>query len=112
MRASAAVFAIAASSYIALFIGLARGILVMRLVGVVGRGLMQSIYVINRYTSNAHLGVLHGLSKELPLRIGAKDKEQAEVVEAVGMTWVIGPLACACGVCPSLPTSGQRGWRS
>ncbi len=100
MRASAAVFAIAASSYIALFIGLARGILVMRLVGVVGRGLMQSIYVINRYTSNAHLGVLHGLSKELPLRIGAKDKEQAEVVEAVGMTWVIVLTAVAAlGMC-------------
>jgi len=100
MRASAAVFAIAASSYVALFLGLARGILVMRLVGVVGRGLMQSIYVINRYTSNAHLGILHGLSKELPLRLGADDEEQAELVEGVGMTWVIILTAVAAlGMC-------------
>ncbi len=100
MRASAAVFAIAGSSYVALLLGVVRGILVMRLVGVVGRGLMQSVYVINRYTANAHLGILHGLSKQLPLSIGANDEEQAELVESVGMTWVVALTAIAAlGMC-------------
>ncbi len=89
MRASAAVLAMAASSYIALLFGLLRGVLVMRLVGVVGNGLMQKVFLINRYTSNAHLGILHGVSKLLPMRVGAKDHEQAESIEAVGMTWVV-----------------------
>jgi len=67
MRASAAVFFMAGSTYFAVALGVIRGIVVMRYVGVMGRGLMQSVHVINRYTGNAHLGILHGLSKELPL---------------------------------------------
>ena len=89
MRASAAVLAMAASSYIAILVGLLRGVFVMRLVGVVGSGLMQKVFLINRYTSNAHLGILHGVSKLLPMRVGAKDHKQAESIEAVGMTWVV-----------------------
>lgn len=90
MRASAAVFIITASSYVALVLGVLRGIFIMRYVSVTGRGLMQSMFIINRYTSNAHLGILHGLSKELPLKIGAHDEDGAALVEDVGMTWVIG----------------------
>jgi O-antigen/teichoic acid export membrane protein len=95
MRASAAVLAMAASSYVALLVGLLRGVLVMRLVGVVGNGLMQKVFLINRYTSNAHLGILHGLSKLLPMRVGAQAHEEAKNIEAVGMTWVVALTALA-----------------
>lgn len=100
MRASAAVFIIAAGSYIALFLGLIRSILVMRYVGVTGRGIMQIVFMLNRYTSNAHLGVMHGISKLLPLRLGAHNAEEAEEIEACGMSWVIVMTALvALGMC-------------
>ncbi len=100
MRASAAVFFMAGSTYFAVALGVIRGIVVMRYVGVMGRGLMQSVHVINRYTGNAHLGILHGLSKELPLKIGAGDDSEAEAIEASGMTWVVALTALAAlGMC-------------
>jgi cysteine synthase B len=100
MRASAAVFIIAAGSYIALFLGLIRSILVMRYVGVTGRGIMQIVFMLNRYTSNAHLGVMHGISKLLPLRLGAHNAEEADEIEACGMSWVIVLTAfVALGMC-------------
>lgn len=95
MRGSAAVFAVSATSYASMLLAAVRGILVMRIIGPTGRGIMQSVNLFVHYLSHAHLGILDGLSKELPVTVGEGDYEQADRIESVGMTWVITLTAVA-----------------
>lgn len=78
------------TSYCEIFMGMARGVLVMRWLGPVGRGVMRMVAMAHRYLTNSHLGILHGMSKELPLALGRGDTADADEIEAVGTAYVIG----------------------
>jgi O-antigen/teichoic acid export membrane protein len=78
------------SSYADLLLGLVQSIYVMNRIGPTGRGLMRLADMFNKYLSNAHLGALHGLSKQLPLALGRHDEARAQELEDVGMTTVLG----------------------
>ncbi len=77
------------SSYADLLLGLVQSIYVMNRIGPTGRGLMRLADFFNKYLSNAHLGALHGLSKQLPMALGRKDDARAQELEDVGMTVVL-----------------------
>jgi len=77
------------SSYAEMLLGVVRGILVMRAIGPTGRGLMRTVHLFNRYLSNAHLGALHGVSKELPMALGRRDETEVQQIQDVGSTVVI-----------------------
>lgn len=69
--------------------GMVRGILVMNLLGPTGRGIVRLAAIGQKYLTNSHLGILHGLSKELPQALGRGDMDAADEIEAVGSTYVI-----------------------
>ncbi len=79
-----------ASSYADLLLGIVRGVLVMRMIGPTGRGLMRSVDQFNKWFSNAHLGALHGVSKQLPITLGRRDERQAQEIEEVGTSVILG----------------------
>ncbi len=66
-----------------------RGVLVARAIGPTGRGLMRIVHLFNKYLSNAHLGILHGVSKELPMAVGREDEADVQQIEDVGTTAVV-----------------------
>lgn len=76
------------SSYCDMLFGIVRGILVMNYLGPTGRGIMRLVAMAHKYLTNAHLGILHGISKELPQALGRGDGELADKVENVGATYV------------------------
>jgi len=80
---------VAGSGYFELLTGLVRSILVMRLLGPTGVGLVGIILLIERYLGNIHLGILHGISKSLPTAIAVNDEAQAQRIEDTGSTWVM-----------------------
>jgi len=82
-------FMILGSSYSDMFLGLIRGILVDRIIGPTGRGLIRIVHLFGRYLSNAHLGALHGVSKELPMALGRRDEADVRQIEDIGSTTVI-----------------------
>jgi O-antigen/teichoic acid export membrane protein len=69
-------------------LGMVRGIFVMNLLGPTGRGIVRLVAMGQKYLTNSHLGILHGLSKELPQALGRGDTEKADEIEAVGATYV------------------------
>lgn len=77
------------TSYGDMLLGLVRGILVMRAIGPTGRGLMRTVHLFSRYLSNAHLGALHGVSKELPMALGRRDEADVQQIQDVGSTTII-----------------------
>ncbi|MCD6350785.1 MAG: hypothetical protein J7M26_01590 [Armatimonadetes bacterium] len=79
----------AGSGYFELFAGLIRSVLVMRLLGPTGNGLVGVVRLAQQYLSNSHLGALHGITKHLPRALGAGDHARAEQIEDVGATWVL-----------------------
>ncbi len=78
---------IAGSGYFEMLTGLVRSILQMRFLGPTSQGLVGLVQLIERWLSNSHLGVLHGISKRLPATIGAGNEEEAQEVEDSGVTW-------------------------
>lgn len=80
---------VAGSGYFELLTGLVRSILVMRLLGPTGVGLVSIVLLVERYLSNIHLGVLHGISKLLPTAIAVSDEARAQRIEDTGSTWVM-----------------------
>jgi len=99
LRASAAVTLIGGSSYVAMLVSVVRSILVMRLIGVRGRGIMRYVALIKGYLANAGIGFRHGVSKKLPLAIGAEDEEQAAAIEDAGFAAVtLATAAAALGM--------------
>ncbi|MEA3402888.1 MAG: oligosaccharide flippase family protein [Armatimonadota bacterium] len=84
LRATTAVTLIGGSSYVALVAGLVRSIIVMRLIGPRGRGIQRLAGLYKGYLSNLSVGWRHGVSKELPLAIGAEDAGRAAQVEDTG----------------------------
>jgi len=89
----------AGSGYFELFTGLFRSILVMRLLGPTGNGLVGVVRLLQQYLSNSHLGVLHGVTKHLPRALGNHSDEAAEALEDVGATWIILTAGiCAVGI--------------
>ncbi|MCX7599563.1 MAG: hypothetical protein N2512_11970 [Armatimonadetes bacterium] len=80
---------VAGSGYFELLTGLVRSVLVMRLLGPTGVGLVGIILLLERYLSNVHFGALHGISKLLPRAIAAEDEARAQQIENTGATWVM-----------------------
>lgn len=76
------------SSYFDMAFGLVRGILVMNLLGPTGRGIMGLVGMAHKYLTHSHLGVLHGISKDLPLAIGRRDTAAVDEIEGVGAAFV------------------------
>ncbi|MGC9319549.1 MAG: oligosaccharide flippase family protein, partial [Armatimonadota bacterium] len=88
LRATAAVTLIGGSSYVALVAALVRSIIVMRLIGPRGRGIQRLAGLYKGYLSNLAIGWRHGVSKELPMAIGAEDARRAARVEDTGYVGV------------------------
>lgn len=84
LRAATAVTLIGGSSYIAMLVALVRSVLIMRLIGPRGRGIQRLAGLYKGYLSNLAIGWRHGVSKELPLAIGAEDPERVARVEDAG----------------------------
>ena len=89
MLASTAVLIICGSSYFSMLLGVLRSVLVMRMLGPSAQGIRKIVDLFNKYLSNAHLGVLHGVNKQVPLLLGQNDRQQVQAVEDVGITWII-----------------------
>lgn len=85
----------AGSGYFELLTGLFRSILVMRLLGPTGNGLIGMVRLAQQYLANSHLGALHGISKHLPRALGEGDEQRAQAIEDVGGTWVLLTAAVA-----------------
>lgn len=76
------------SSYFDMAFGLVRGILLMNLLGPTGRGIIGFVGIAHKYLTHSHLGVLHGISKDLPLAIGRKDTAGIDSIESAGAVFV------------------------
>jgi len=99
LRSSAAVTLIGGTSYVAMLVSVVRSILIMRLIGVRGRGIMRYVALIKGYLANATIGFRYGVSKKLPMAIGADDKEQAAAIEDAGFAAVtVGTAVAALGM--------------
>ncbi len=81
LRLGAAIAIIGGSSYVAMVAGIVRSVMLMRLIGPVGRGIQRSAGLLIGYLGNADIAFRHGLSKQLPLAIGAEDDERAGEIE-------------------------------
>jgi len=99
MRASTAILIVGSSSYFSMLMGILRSILVMRLIGPQAQGIRRIVDIFTKYLFNAHLGILHGTNKVMPIYLGQGDHEKVEEVEDVGTTWTIGlTLVAAAGM--------------
>ena len=90
MPVATAVAMTVGSSYFAMLVGVVQSILVMRYLGPTFQGVRRTVDLITKYAFNAHLGILHGVSRQLPIHLGEHDAEKVQDVEEVGFTWVIG----------------------
>lgn len=86
LTTSAAVAAVGGATYISLAIGLLRGILYTRALSPTSRGIVQIVFLFGKYLSYSHLGVMHGLTKRVPLLLGEGDPERADHLERTGIT--------------------------
>ncbi len=84
MRTTSAIGLIGGSSYIGLVLGVARSIIVMRLIGPRGRGIQRLVGIWKGYLSNVSMPWRSAVSKELPVSIGAEDTQRAAEVEDAG----------------------------
>jgi|LSQX01.2.fsa_nt_gb O-antigen/teichoic acid export membrane protein len=84
MRTTSAIGLMGGSSYVALIVSVLRSILVMRMIGPYGRGIQRLPALWKGYLSNVSMPWRNGLSKELPLAVGAEDHERAAAVEDAG----------------------------
>ena len=84
MRTTTAIGLIGGSSYIALILSVVRSIFVMRMIGPHGRGIQRLAGLYKGYLTNVSMPWRHGVSKELPLAIGASDSGRAAEVEDAG----------------------------
>ena len=96
-----------AGSYYDLATSLVQTIIVLRLIGVTNRGLMAIAYVFVSWLSNAHLGALQGLSKQLPMALGRREEDHAQELEDVGIVTVL-----ALGFLGALGMLGYALWAS
>ncbi|NPV48705.1 MAG: oligosaccharide flippase family protein [Armatimonadetes bacterium] len=90
MPAVTAVAVTVGSSYFAMLVGVVQSILVMRYLGPTFQGVRRIVDLITKYAFNVHLGILHGVSKQLPIHLGEHDAEKVQDVEEVGFSWVMG----------------------
>ncbi len=108
LRVGAAITLIGGSSYIAMLASMVRSVLVMRMIGPAARGVQRKAGLVIGYLANADIATRHGLSKELPLAIGARDDaraariEDATFVAVTGITLLasLGLLIYALFFCP------------
>lgn len=84
MRTTTAIGLIGGSSYIALILSVIRSVFVMRIIGPRGRGIQRLAGLYKGYLTNVSMAWRHGVSKELPLAIGAEDSHRAAEVEDAG----------------------------
>lgn len=84
MRTTSAIGLIGGSSYIGLVLGVVRSIFVMRMIGPWGRGVQRLPGLWKGYLTNISMPWRTGLSKELPLAIGAEDCGRAAQIEDAG----------------------------
>lgn len=99
MRASTAILIIGGSSYFSMLVGILRSVLVMRLIGPEAQGIRRIVDIFTKYLFNAHLGILHGTNKVMPIYLGRGEYDRVQEVEDVGTTWTIGlTLLAALGM--------------
>ncbi len=84
MRTTTAIGLIGGTSYVALIVSVIRSIFVMRLIGPRGRGIQRLAGIWKGYLTNVSMPWRHGVSKLLPLAVGAEDAERAAEVEDAG----------------------------
>jgi len=98
MLASTAVLIICGSSYFSMLLGVLRSILVMRMLGPSSQGIRKVVDLFTKYLSNSHLGVLHGVNKQVPILLGKAQPEDVQQVEDVGITWIVALAILASGL--------------
>ncbi len=79
-------------------LGVVRGLVVARLLGPSGRGVLYGMRIIAGYFGHSHLGLLHGMNRLMPLRLGEGRRHEAERYQDTGFTTssalaVLGALA-------------------
>jgi O-antigen/teichoic acid export membrane protein len=77
------------SSYFDLLTSLIQTVIVMRLIGPTGRGLMTISDLFTKWLANTHLGAMHGLSRRLPVALARHEEQRAQDLEDVGMSFVL-----------------------
>ena len=99
LKTGAAIAIIGGSSYLAMLVGIVRSILIMRLIGPLGRGVQREAGLYMGYAANADIAFRHGLSKDLPLAIGAEDDQRAgEIEEAAFVAVTVTTAIAALGM--------------
>lgn len=89
MLASTAILIICGSSYFSMLVGVLQSVLVMRRLGPTAQGIRKIVDLFNRYLTNSHLGVLHGVNKQVPILLGQSDRAQVQEVEDIGISWIV-----------------------
>jgi len=98
LTTSAAVALVASASYVALGLGLVRGLLVASILSPTSRGIVQIAFLFGQYLGYSHIGITHGLTKRIPLLLGQGGEKQADHLERTGITSVFVLTVLAAGV--------------
>jgi O-antigen/teichoic acid export membrane protein len=88
LTTSAAVALVTGASYVALAIGLLRGLIYTGILSPTSRGIVQVVFLFGQYLTYSHLGITHGLTKRVPILLGEGDERQAGHLERAGTTAV------------------------
>jgi O-antigen/teichoic acid export membrane protein len=89
LRSSAAVTLIGGASYVGMLVSAVRSVVVMAYLGPHRRGVQRWVQLLKSYLANAGIAFRHGVSKELPMAVGAGDEERAAEIEDAGFTSVL-----------------------
>ncbi len=79
----------ATSQYTLRFTNIIRGLVVAKLLGPSGNGLLQHFVIIFEYGLHGHFGVLPGYNKHLGHQLGAGDAEEIRAARATGLGGMI-----------------------
>ncbi|MFQ6131337.1 MAG: oligosaccharide flippase family protein [Armatimonadota bacterium] len=77
---------VSSAQYLAMALGVVRGLLVARILGPTGWGIFGGTRLVMGYLGHAHLGLLHGMNRLMPVRLGAGDRERAEGLQNTAFT--------------------------
>ncbi len=77
---------VSSASYIGLIASLIRAILLANILGPTRRGILATARLVASYCSHSHLGVLHGMSKLMPVALGKQERDRAEELQNTGFT--------------------------
>ena len=97
---------LAGGNYVAMLLQMAGGVILGRLVAPATLGLFNGIGLVLGYAPLLQLGILNGLSRELPYYVGKGDRQRVEELAAAAQAW-----ALAVGGVVGLALLGVAAWQ-